>query len=137
MAFVDDLATLCITGGAGTVVGTDIFIGSKANLPDSGAAFLTIRATGGAPPLRTQNEIAPTAWRRPTAQLVARALSASDAEDLIELAFLAVQGQRNVFINTIRYMEIEPIQEPFDLGLDSKKRPRHTFNVEGIRGGIL
>ena len=127
--FVEELVTLLVAGGAGTALGTDIFAGSKAKLPEGDGPFLTITETGGIENDRTQNEISPPAWQRPSAQIVARAKNYVDARTLARAAYNSLNGVRNATVSGTLYQMIDAVQEPFDLGLDTKERARIAFNV--------
>ena len=132
MAFEDDLVVRLASRGVG-VLGTNIFVSSKAMIPTGDGPYLSITTTGGAPPLRTQNSVAQPAYQRPSAQLVARAASYPAARTMINAAYSAVAGVRSEVINGVYYREMNPMQEPFDLGLDSAGRATLAFNVAAIK----
>jgi hypothetical protein len=132
MAFEDDLIVRLVARGVG-VYGTSIFVSSKAIIPDGAGPYLSITATGGAGPLRTQNAVATPAYQRPSAQLVARATTYAAAKTMARAAYDALVGVRNEAINGVYYREINPVQEPFDLGLDVRGRACSAFNVSCVR----
>jgi hypothetical protein len=131
MAFTEDLVTLL--AGVGTL-GTSVFVSTKAVLPtDKTTAFLLLTATGGTSPIRTQNSVDAPAYVRPHAQIMAHAPTYQEAFTLATAAYNALVGVRNRLVGTVWYREINPIQEPFDLGLDATGRACVAFNVAGIK----
>jgi hypothetical protein len=94
--FLEEIIGLLVAAGVG-VFGTDIFGGTNAKLPDPDVTdpILTVKATGGATPERTHNEIAPPAYQRPSAQIVARGVSQSAARTMARDAYNALVGIRN------------------------------------------
>jgi len=79
--FLDEIVSVLEAAGVG-VEGTTIFSTAKATVPRAGAC-LSILATGGAPPVGTHNDGA-GAYRRPGAQLIARAPSWAEASALAD-----------------------------------------------------
>jgi hypothetical protein len=95
--WLEDLKTLLEAGGVG-IFGTNLFIGTVAQFPDSNGPFLNIRSTGGTSPERTQNTVTVPAYQRPGAQLVARAKNYEDAEAMAFAAYNVLVGVRNTNI---------------------------------------
>lgn len=138
--WIDDLVSLLVAGAAGTA-GTSIFWTSGAILPPASATqsrtgFLTLQDTGGAAPIIMHNstkagvQIIP-AYRRPSAQIVARSTDAGPAMILAEKAWNICVQKRNFFVNGVWYVKLDVVQEPFDLGKDDAGRVRYAFNVDG------
>lgn len=92
--FVEEIVGLLVTAGVG-VFGTNIFASSKANIPSGAGPFLSIVETGGTAPERTQNEIGPPAYTRPSAQITVRATKYSEARTMARAAYNALVGVRN------------------------------------------
>lgn len=92
--FIEEIVGLFVTAGVGTY-GTDIFAGSKANIPSGAGPFLSMIETGGVAPERTQNEIGPPAYQRPSAQITVRATKYSEARAMARAAYNALVGVRN------------------------------------------
>ena len=128
--FGQDLITLFSSAGVGTANKT-LFFSSKATLPSGDV--LSVTDTGGPGPERTQNSVITPAYLRSNAQVVARGATHARAHALIQAAYDASVGVRNTFIGSGYYREINPIQEPFDTGLDELGRIRLTFNLTAIR----
>jgi hypothetical protein len=92
-----ELVRVLVDAGVG-VFGTTIFAGSNAQVPTEGPPMLQLRITGGPAPLRTQNQISPPAYPRPTVQFMTYADSYEAADALAQAAYAAVTGLRNVDI---------------------------------------
>lgn len=143
--WTDDLVTLFQDAGAGTLnaATNGIFVSTKATVPlaSSGAATITITETPGAGPERTQNSVIRPAYIRPQAQILVRAATAKLARAKAYECYNAVVGVRNVLVYREPqsfqlsgwYREINPLQEPFDLGVDDRKEIRFAFNVTAVR----
>ncbi len=95
--FVDEIAQRLEDQGVGTK-NTDIFATSKANIPSEGGPFLSISPTGGSPSLDLHNESwpLPPSYPRPTAQILVRAPDMEDAETMVNAAYAALAGLRNI-----------------------------------------
>jgi hypothetical protein len=129
---VDDLVTLLTT----SIGGVTIFTGTKAVLPTSGdTPFLQVILTGGMAPSRVQNQVQPPAFQQPGAQITARGTVPATTWALIDQAYAAL-NVRNTTVNSRRYLEISPKQEPFDRGQDPQGRLMLTFNVNVITIGV-
>ena len=118
--------------------GGNMFGGSSKMLPDGSGPFLNIVETGGTSPDNTQKEVIVPAYQRPGAQIVVTAESSPVAYDMARRAYYSLVKIRNMWIGSgdvsatgTWYRSIRPLQEPFDLGLGPKGRPRWAFNVLG------
>lgn len=129
--FDDDLVVLYVAAGVG-VAGTTIFKSSKAAIPDGDGPYLSLTPTGGAGPKRTHNAVATPAYQRPSAQIVCRAKTWTAARAMARAAYSA-SFVTNATVNGTWYVEVEPTQEPFDLGLDAKERACVAFNVHATK----
>lgn len=129
--FLKELMTLLPSGW---VPGRDVFASSKAALPSGGTRFLKIIQTGGPPPIRTHNSVITPAYVRPTAQFIAVAARYEDADTMAKQAYDSLVGRRNIVVSgDVFYREINPLQEPFDLGLDQNGRAQVAFNIMAIK----
>lgn len=90
--FEKELVSVLVDAAVGTL-GTNLFAMSKAEIPTGAGPYTSIRATGGPTPLATQES--PTAYRRRTAQVVARATNSLTARAKIEAAFDALTAIAN------------------------------------------
>lgn len=124
-----DLVDRLTANSVGTYL-VDIFVGSSADIPDGPGPYLSIRDTGGNRPMRTHNNNSPSS-RRVSAQLVTRAETLADAYAMAIAARDVLDGVYNETLSGTRYVFIEAIQEPTDMGLDAQKRPMVVFNIEG------
>jgi hypothetical protein len=91
--FVEELVNRLHAMGVGTF-NVDIFAGASSVLPPK-ATIISIRASGGAPPLRSQNTISPPAFARPAAQITAHAATYALAKAKARAAYNAL-ALRNV-----------------------------------------
>lgn len=87
--FDDEIESVLAAAGI-----TGVYNSSKAVLPTTGAC-LSIHLTGGPPGLRTHNVTTEPAYRRSTAQLVARGPTKPAAKALAEAAMAALQAVKN------------------------------------------
>jgi hypothetical protein len=144
--WTDDIVTLFQEANVGVLnasTGTGIFVSTKANVPlaPSGAATVTIVETPGSGPERTQNSVIRPAYIRPSAQILVRAATSKIAKGKAYECYNALVGIRNALVyrepQTFQlsgwYREINPLQEPFDLGVDDRKEIRYAFNVTAVR----
>lgn len=126
--FLDEIAARLAAQGVG-VVGTNIFKGSKALIPDGPGPYLSLTETGGSGPTRIHN-VATAHTQRPTAQIAVRAQSYLAARTMIKAAYLALDGVFNTSLSGVFYQKITARQEPTDLGLDALGRPLLVFNID-------
>ena len=92
--FLEEIVTLLVAGGVG-VFNTDIFASSGKDLPGGAGPFLTIVATGGTSPERTQNDVATPAYPRPSAQLAVHGMDFKASWAMAYDAYNALAGIRN------------------------------------------
>lgn len=129
MPFLEEIAARLVAQGVG-ILGTDIFLGSKAVIPPGAGPYISIKETGGTGSRRTHNG---TAVAQPSAQILARATSYSVARAKLKLAFDALGGDKglhNVTLSGTFYQSVTPIQQPTDIGLDDITRPMLVFNID-------
>jgi len=128
MSFLDEIAAKLAAAGVGTV-GGNIFLGSRAVVPDGDGPYITLLETGGSSPTRIQNQTAANT-QRPTAQIVVRAKSYATARSKSKEAYLALDGLFNTILSGTYYQSVTARQEPTDIGLDDLQRPRIVFNID-------
>jgi hypothetical protein len=89
--FAEELKAILVTASVG-VFGATIFISPLAQIPttENDTAILSIRETGGPAPERTHNQISPSAYQRPTAQIVVRSHSYLAAKAMAYAAYAAL-----------------------------------------------
>jgi hypothetical protein len=126
--FLDDLATKLVAAGVG-VLGTSLFLSSKAIIPAGAGPYLTLTETGGSGPTRIQNQSS-AATERPTAQVAVRASTYAVARAKAKAAHTALDGIWNTTINGTVYLRIVARQEPTDIGQDEAGRVVVVFNLE-------
>lgn len=126
--FLNEIAGRLVAQGVGTI-GTNIFLGSKAVIPDGDGPYLTLIETGGSAPTRIHNYVGAHTLR-PTAQVAVRARSYAVARTMAQNAYNALDGVFNTTLSGVFYQKITARQEPTDLNLDAKERPVLVFNVE-------
>jgi hypothetical protein len=128
MPFLDELAGRIEAQGAG-VLGQNMFLSSKSNIPSGNGPYISIIESGGTTSRRTQNN---TAIQRPSAQITVRASSYPVARAQAVLVYDALGGDNglhNLLIMGTFYQSIVPVQQIFDLGLDDLSRARVVFNI--------
>jgi len=138
--WASDLVEILESANVGTL-NQDIFVSTKAVIPIlvSGAATVQIVETPGSGPERTQNSVIRPAYIRPSAQIRTRAGTPAQARAKAQECYDAFVGVRNAIVYTTFvesgtfYREINPLQEPFDLGVDDRKQAQFVFNVTAVR----
>ena len=129
MAFLDEIAARLVAQGVG-VLGTDIFLGSKAAIPSGEGPYISLTETGGTGSRRTHNGI-PVG--QPTAQILVRAMKYNVARTKLKAVWDALGGDKglhNVTLSGTFYQSVTPRQQPTDIGLDGLARPMIVFNIE-------
>jgi len=138
MAFLDDLVTLIEDANAAEF-DVNLFLSTKGDLPLLPSGVVSLVETGGTDPLRIQNSVTRPAYIRPSAQITTRAASPDLAKALAQSCYDAIVGVRNSWVINSGatasgwYREINPLQEPFDAGVDDRKQSKYVFNVIAIR----
>jgi len=132
MAVTDEIAAKLVASGIG-VLAKSIFIGSRTALPNGAGPYLSLIETGGYLPIRTHNSTSVPAYQRPSFQIICRAATYPAARLMCQNAYDALAGVKNVVLSGTWYLEISPIQELMDLGLDETGRARVAFNIDVIK----
>lgn len=128
MPFLDEIMARLVAQGVG-VKGSNIFLGSGAEIPTGDGPYLSIIETGGSAPTRVHNA-AGAHTQRPTAQLTSRAKSYNSARNMAKAAYDALDGVFNTTLSGTFYQSITARQEPTDMGLDDPGRRMISFNIE-------
>jgi len=131
---LDDLVWLIEQAGLGTY-GTDLFKGTKAAIPITGAGpFTTLIATGGASPEGTHNMTDLPAYVHPSAQIVVRAELYDVAEAHVKALYELLYPIRNRMVNGTWWRQVTYLQsEALDLGRDDNGRVRLAFNIDVVK----
>jgi len=136
----NDIIARLVAQGVGES-GVSLFASSKSTIPTGTGPYLHVKETGGTGPEFIHNTAMPATYR-PAIQIVARAGDDSDrviagaydaAEDMARKAYDALVTVGNEVIGSTFYLSLTPMQEPFDLGLDSNGRAQVAFNVMAVR----
>lgn len=129
MSFINEIAARLVAQNVG-VIGSTIFMGSRATLPSGPGPILTIVETGGTGPTRIQNQDA-AATHRPTASIIARANDYQIARTMAQNAYNALDGVFNKVLSGTFYLRMVARQEPTDIGLEEgSQRVMVAFNIE-------
>jgi hypothetical protein len=126
--FLDEIASRIVLEGAG-VLGVDLFLSSKVNIPPGDGPFTSIIETGGTAPRRTHNN---TATQRPSAQILVRASTYPSARARAQQVYDALGGDNGLYNLSLLgtfYQQITSVQNLTDLGLDELARVRIVFNI--------
>ena len=128
MPFLDELANRLVTEGV-CVLGVDLFLSSKSNIPTGAGPYTSILESGGTTSRRTHNN---TATQRPAAQITVRASNYQTARAQAVRVYDALGGDNGLY-NTVLlgtfYLQLTPVQQLTDLGTDELARARIVFNV--------
>lgn len=128
MSLLDDLATRLVAQGVG-VLGTSIFLSSKAIIPTGTGPYLSLNMTGGVAPTRIQNKTSANTLR-PTVQVLVRASTFQVAYVMALAAFQALDGIFNTSLSSTFYLKITARQDITDMGLDGSGRIQLVFNID-------
>jgi hypothetical protein len=113
------------------VFGTNIFIGSGANIPDGAGPYLLIRETGGSEGNKTQDD---NGTEIVTAYIGARATNPTQARVMAVNAYNALGGRNglyNITLTGVFYIHLKTRQPVTDTGMDATgSRTMYSFNVE-------
>jgi len=96
VAFGKEICKLIQNASLATL-GTDMFYGSKSQLPTTAGPFISVSPTGGLSPEQTHNG---DKLSRPSAQIIVRAVSWTIAEDKANAIHALLDGQHNVTVTT-------------------------------------
>lgn len=134
--FERDLVAVFEAAGGGTF-GVDIVAGAAAPVPTGAGPIVRIRDTQGVQGERTQNQRR-RVTERPSVQVLVCAGDAGGESGLerakarARLLYDACQDVKNDEVSGTTYLEMDPQQPPFDLGVvDSEGRAQVVFNVLG------
>ncbi|CAB4190570.1 hypothetical protein UFOVP1196_72 [uncultured Caudovirales phage] len=132
MGLLESLAAKLQTDGVGTY-GTNIFVSSKATIPSGAGPYMTLIETGGIAPIRTQSDGSFPAYQRPQIQVMARATSYAAAKTMVENAYASLVALQGATVGLDVIIQMTPIQEPFDLGVDEANRARVVVNFAVLK----
>lgn len=127
MSLLDELAARLVAQNVG-VLGTNIFLSSKAIIPTGTGPYLTLSPTGGIAPTRVQNQTS-VKTQRPTVQVLVRASTTPAAWTMAQNAYAALDGFFNGTLSGTWYLNIRARQDITDMGLDSAGRIQLVFNI--------
>lgn len=133
--FQDEVAARLVAQGVG-VVGTSIFKGSRAAIPEKGSAlgdgpFITLREYSGGEALLVHNDQLPHV-QRPRCMVTAIGTNYGLVRAKATAAYLALHVW-NTMLSGVFYQQLKAIQEPEDMGTDNVGRVKIGFNVEAMK----
>jgi hypothetical protein len=129
MSLLDELAAQLVASGVGTL-GVNIFLSSRAVIPNGVGPYLTLAETGGVAPTRVQNQTRPIT-KRPTVQVLTRAGTYPAAREMSRQAYEALDGIFNATLSGTFYIKVTARQEPTDMGIDATgNRVLVVFNID-------
>ncbi len=127
--FLDEIAARLVSEGIG-ILGTNIFLGAKVQVPKGSGPYVSIVETGGTGAVRTQNN---TSRQRPTGQVTVRSDSYVTARTKIKHVYNAlggVNGLYNFTLNGAHYVSLTVRTEPIEVGMDDDNRSMLSFNFD-------
>ncbi|HXK30834.1 MAG TPA: minor capsid protein [Candidatus Binatia bacterium] len=128
---LDDLGDYLSTGGLGLTSGTNLFLGTWPDAPDTACA---IYETGGFFPIHTMSASAGNAAvERPRVQITTRAVKYQTARQLMHNVFQRLDGVSNQTIGSTRYLSIVAVSSPAAMGTDASGRARFVVNMDIIK----
>lgn len=132
MSYIDDLIVFSGQNGFGSF-GVDLFKGSKSSVGVGDGPFTSFIPTGGQGDEGTHNDSRYSiAYERPSCQVVVRAEDYNVAEATARQLHFTLNFV-DQFVNGTWWRSCSPKQEPYDLGLDAKSRPRFAFNLQIVK----
>lgn len=127
--FIEEIANRLVSQGVG-IVGTNIFLGTQAQIPTGNGPYISLIETGGTGGARTQND---TALERPTLNILTRGKIPSAVRAMSRAAYAALGGPGGLFnlsLGGTFYLSIIVRQEPTDIGADDVGRGMFSFNID-------
>lgn len=109
----------------------DIFAGSTVKIPEGTGTITSLRETGSYPGVREQ-DVRGLAYEQPTAQITVRARTDVLAREKAKAAHDALFTTNRAVLGTW-YLEVEPIQLPMPMGIDTSGRALYVFNVRALK----
>lgn len=106
-------------------LGTNLFAG---RLPDAPDTAIGVRTYGGGAARFIHEMLAPS-METARVQVLTRAASLGDAEELADAAYMRLAALRN----REDVWSVEPLESPFDAGRDENDRALVVFNVRASR----
>ena len=133
MSMADDIYGRLVD--AGVVSAVNVFIGAGAKFPPATqhGTYLGLVVTGGTGPQRIHNERG-TGTRRPGVQIKVRSPSYALSDAMAQAAYSVLTKISNEIINGTLYKQFQPLQEPFDDGVDGSNRVVVAFNLLVTKG---
>ena len=129
MPFENDVMKILQDAGVSVTLGTNLYFGTGAEIPNGPGPYLSGILTAGPPPIRFQQG----EFVRPGMQITARAKGYATARELAYNTHRALAGVRNRTVNGTWYREVYAVQEPFDNGLDDAERVQFVFNIVAVK----
>lgn len=111
------------------VLGVNLLLDQKADLPQGDDAFAVLASTPGTTPDWVHNHAGPK-YRKPGVQVRVRARKTTDAFALAEAIYLSLTAINNQVVNGVWYRSVKPLQEPSGaMGPDDIGRAQVSFNL--------
>ena len=134
--FSADVAALLVSNGIGVLTpaaSRTIFRGTLVKIPTGPGPYISLRDTGGSGPDKIQNKRSSNI-EYPAAQINVRAADPDAAYAKAKQIFNTVMQVRNETVNGNFYLNMRPLQEPADSGLDdTDQRVQFVFNVIAMK----
>lgn len=109
--------------------GIDLFL---SKLPASPDAAIAVIETGGTGPDYVLGQSQPT-YENPSFQVIVRDKSYKSAREKAGRVWDLLARVANLPLGAGRYLQIVPVQSPFDLGPDENQREQVVANYEAMR----
>lgn len=128
---IDEILAVIGAGGFGTS-GSTLFGGALPPTPD---ACVAVKEYPGGPPIYFFGEAKP-GIEQPRIQILARgaARDYSGPRLLIEQIYQSLAARGAFVQGTARYLDLEPLQPPYELGRDENERWVFGFNLRIWKG---
>lgn len=128
MGLLDEIGAYLEQNAIGKV-GTNLFL---SKLPPSPDAAVAVIETGGAGPDYVMGQSQPV-YENPTFQVIVRNKSYKIAREKAGRIWDLLGRVSNLPLGGRRYLQIIPLQSPFDLGPDENQREQVVANYEALR----
>lgn len=119
--------------GIGTPA-VNLFAGSQATLPTGAGPYTRLTEYGGMEPVRAMRGV--VAAEQPRVQVMVHAASYTAARNKAEAAYRsclhATDGGATTLSGTV-YVQMLPLQPPYDIGADANNRTMVGFNVQMVK----
>lgn len=126
-AFSDEIAEKIIALGLCTAIENDLFVNTKARIPNTGEGpWVSVRETGGTAAMKSHSSQYP----QPSVQIMVRARKSSVAKAKARALWSALGNLHNVTLSGSFYLKVTAVQDVIDMSVEEGTGlARFAFNL--------